>query len=283
MKKYFQSGIILVLILWLFGAMIYLPSTEGKLQEAARVKLAAAKGGVFAKVSAEFSGQQAILTGAVATAAEKAQAQALIENHLRLPGWFTGNMNPVTGVTNHIAVDPEHAPFRPQPWLILTLYGGNQRLDGVLPSAGQRQDLLSTIVSKLPPPVTPLNDQIAVAETALAATNWEATQAEVPDLTATPNEERAIAVTTCDGKWSTLPATATDAEIAAALKASKVPGSNRGGWSPGWRSAPQVSVRVCAAASRSVRPLPLANRQSHGSSAIAGWRLPRSASGARSR
>ncbi|MEI7956099.1 MAG: hypothetical protein WCJ66_13100 [Verrucomicrobiota bacterium] len=223
MKKYFQSGIILVLILWLFGAMIYLPSTETKLQEAARVKLAAAKGGVFAKVSAEFSGQQAILTGAVATAAEKAQAQELIENHVRLPGWFTGNMNPVTGVTNHIAVDPEHAPFRPQPWLILTLYGGNQRLDGVLPSAGQRQDLLSTIVSKLPPPVTPLNDQIAVAETALAAANWEATQAEVPDLTATPKEDRAIAVTTCDGKWSSFPATATDAEIAAALKASKVP------------------------------------------------------------
>ena len=223
MKKYFQSGILLVLVLWLLGVLIYLPSTEGKLQEAAKTKLAADKGGVFAQVKTEFNGQQATLSGAVATAAEKAQAEDLIANHLRLPGWFTANMNPVTGVTNHIAVDPEHAPFRARPWLILTLFGDNQRLDGVLPSAAQRQDLLSAIASKLPAPATPLNDQIAVAETALAAANWEATQAGFPDLTATPKDTSTIAASTCDGKWSTFPATATNAEVAAALQASKVP------------------------------------------------------------
>ncbi|MEI6604049.1 MAG: hypothetical protein WCP35_01980 [Verrucomicrobiota bacterium] len=222
MKKYFQSGIILVLVLWLFGVLIYLPSTEGKLQEAAKVKLAADKGGVFAQVKAEFSGQQAILSGAVATTAEKAQAQTLIEKQLHLPGWFTANMNPVTGVINHIAVDPEHAPFRARPWLILTLFGDNQRLDGVLPAAAQREQLLVTIADKLPHPATPLNNQIAIAETALPAANWDATQAEVPDLTATPKTERAIAVSACDGKWKTFPASASDAEIAAALQASKV-------------------------------------------------------------
>ena len=222
-KKYFQSGIILVLILWLLGVLIYLSSTEGKLQEAAKVKLAADKGGVFAKVKAEFSGQQAILSGAVATAAEKAQAQTLIGKQLRLPGWFTANMNPVSGVTNHIAVDPEHAPFRARPWLILTIFGGNQRLDGVLPAAAQREQLIAAIASKLPPPASPLNNQIAIAGTALPATDWDATQAEIPDLTATPKAERMIAVSACDGKWSRLPASASDDEIAAALQASKVP------------------------------------------------------------
>ena len=228
MKKYFQSGIILVLVLWLLGVLIYLPSTEGKLQEAAKVKLAADAGGVFAQVKAEFSGQQAILSGAVATAAEKAQAQTLIEKQLHLPGWFTANMNPVAGVTNDIAVDPEHAPFRARPWLILTLFGGNQRLDGVLPAAEQREQLLTAIAGKLPPPTTPLNNQIAIAKTALPATHWDATQTEVPDLTATPKEESVIAVSACDGKWTRFPAKAANAEIADALRASKVPDNEIG-------------------------------------------------------
>ncbi|KAB2640594.1 MAG: BON domain-containing protein [Verrucomicrobia bacterium] len=223
MKKYFQSGIILVLILWLLGVLVYLPTTEGKLQEAAKLQLAGDKSGVFAKVKVEFSGQQAILSGAVATAAEKAQAQTLIENQLHLPGWFTANMNPVSGVTNDIAVDPEHAPFRAQPWLILTLFGGDQRLDGLLPAAAQREQLIAAIASKLPPPTTPLNNQIAIAATALPAIDWDATQTEIPDLTSTSKSECAIAVSACDGKWSRFPVSASNAEIGAALAASKVP------------------------------------------------------------
>ncbi|MEI7910475.1 MAG: BON domain-containing protein [Verrucomicrobiota bacterium] len=223
MKKYFQSGIILVLILWLFGVLIYLPSIEGKLQEAAKVKLAADKGGVFAQVKAEFDGQEATLSGSVATAAEQAEAKALIEKHLRLPGWFTGTMNPVTGVINKIAVDPEKAPFRPRPWLIVTLFGGNQRIDGVLPSAAQRLDLLTALATKLPPPATPLNNQVSIAETALPASNWDSTQASIPDLSSTPKEQSAIIASACDGKWASFPAAASNAEIAAALTASKVP------------------------------------------------------------
>ncbi|KAB2641231.1 MAG: BON domain-containing protein [Verrucomicrobia bacterium] len=210
--------------MWLLGVLIYLPSTETKLQEAAKVQLAADKSGVFAKVKVEFSGQQAILSGAVVTAEEKAQAQKLIEK-LRLPGWFTTKMNPVSGVTNDIAVDPEHAPFRPRPWLILTLFGGNQRLDGVLPAAAQREELIAAIASKLPTPTTPLNNQIAIADTALPATHWDVTQTETPDLTATSKTECTIAVSACDGKWSSFPASASNADIAAALEASKVPDS----------------------------------------------------------
>lgn len=224
MKKYFQSGIILVLLLWLLGALIYLPSTEEKLTAVAKAKLAeSGHNGVFAKVVAEFNGQEATLTGAVATEVEKADAQKLIETKIRVPGWFNATMNPVTAVHNKIAVDPENAPFRPRPWLILTLFGGNQRLDGVLQSSPQREALLAAIPAKLPPPATPLNNQIAIAETALPATAWDATEANIPDLTATPKEESVIAVTACDGKWTKFPPGAANAEIAAALKASKVP------------------------------------------------------------
>ena len=224
MKKYFQSGIILVLLLWLVGALIYLPSTEDKLQAAAKQKLAdSSHNGVFAQVKAEFSGQEATLTGAVATAAEKAQAGLLIQTELRLPGWFTAAINPVTTVHNDIAVDPERSPFRPRPWLILTLYGGNQRIDGVLQSAAQRVELLTALAAKLPPPATPLNNQIAIAQTALPSADWDATHRSIPDLTATPNDASTIAVTACDGKWTTLPATLTNGELAAALTASKVP------------------------------------------------------------
>ena len=223
MKKYFQSGIILVLILWLLGALIYLPSSEDKLASAAKAKLAeSGHAGVFAHVKAEFNGQEATLTGAVATATEKAQADALIRNDLHIPGWFNSTMNPVTDVINQITVDPEHAPFRPRPWLILSLYGGNQRLDGVLPSAPPREALLAALAAKLPPPATPLNNQISIAETALPAADWDATLATLPDLTATPKEVSAIAVSTCDGKWASFPAAAANAEIAAALKASKL-------------------------------------------------------------
>lgn len=209
--------------MWLVGALIYLPSTEDKLAAAAKTKLAeAGHGGVFSSVKATFSGQEATLEGYVATEAEKLQAGKLIADEIHLPGWFTSAMNPVIAVHNDIVVNPERAPFRPRPWLIVTLFGDDWRVDGVLPSADQKQDLTSAMATKLPPRATKLNDQIAISQTALPAANWDATLAGVPDLTSTPKEQSAIAVTACDGNWSSFPATATNAEIAAVLKAGKV-------------------------------------------------------------
>ncbi|MEI6656746.1 MAG: BON domain-containing protein [Verrucomicrobiota bacterium] len=224
-KKYFPSGIIVLLVLWLFGALIYLPSAEGKLDAAAkRILQNSERTAVFAQVKAEFKGQEATLTGSVATAAEKAQAEELIKTQIRLPGWFTSTMNPVIPpVHNEIVVDPERAPFRPRPWLILSLFGGNQRIDGVLQSAAQRQALLDAIATQLAPPAAPLNNQISIAQTSLPPANWETTTSGMPDLRTLPQDESTIAVTPCDGKWIRFPATASNPEIAAALKASKVP------------------------------------------------------------
>lgn len=224
-KKYFPSGIILLVVLWLLGILIYLPSTEDKLHAAAKLVLQQSEhGGIFAQVKAEFKGQEATLSGAVATAAEKVRATELIESQVRIPGWFNSTMNPVIPpVHNEIVVDPEHAPFRPRPWLIVSLFDGNQRVDGVLPSADQRQDLLTAIAAKLPPPATPLNNQISIAQTTLPPANWDATTGKLPDLSSVPPDEFTIAVTPCDGKWTRLPGTASNADIAAALNASKVP------------------------------------------------------------
>jgi len=220
-KKYFQSGIILLLVLWLLGALFYLSSTEVKLGEAAKQKLQSSdNGGAFALVKAEFKGQEATLSGPVATAEDKAKAESIIGKQILLPGWFTSTINPVTAVHNHIAVDPENAPFRPRPWLIVSLFGGNQRVDGVLQSADQREVLLSAIAAKSPAPSTPLNNQLSIAVNALPATNWDATHTGIPNLTATPKLDATIIVSACDGKWSVFPATVSNAEIATALKAS---------------------------------------------------------------
>ena len=125
-KKHLPSGIILLLLLWLIGILIFLPSTEDKLNAAAKTLLQKSENGrAFEQVKAEFKGQEATLSGAVATADEKAQAENLIRTGISLPGWFTSKMNPVIPpIHNQIAVDPENAPFRPRPWLILSLFGG---------------------------------------------------------------------------------------------------------------------------------------------------------------
>ncbi len=224
MKKYFQSGIIILLILWLFGALIYLPSTQDKLGAAAKQKLQHAENaGVFAMVKAEFKGQEAELSGWVATAEEKAWAEELIRTQILLPGWFTAAINPVIPpVHNNIMVDPDKAPARPRPWLIVSLFGGNQRVDGVLNSAAQQQDILAALATKLPTPATPLNNQISITEKSLAAVNWDTTHTGIPDLTATPQDQSTIAVSSCDGKWTVLPATASNDAIAAAIKSSNI-------------------------------------------------------------
>jgi flagellar motor protein MotB len=222
-KKYFQSGIVVVLILWLVGALIYLPWMEPKLTDAAKALLAdPSHGRVFEQVRVTFSGQEATLTGAVAEPAEKDKAAAIVAKDLRLEGWFTGTINPVIAVHNEIVIDPARAPFRPRPWLIVSVFGGNQRIDGVLCTGDQRQQLLESIAAKLPAPATPLNNQVAVAANSLPAPAWDGTVANLPDLTATPQDQATIAISPCDGTWTTHPATVDNATVAAALKISTV-------------------------------------------------------------
>jgi hypothetical protein len=224
-KKYFQSGIILVLVLWLIGALIYLPWIGPSLTTAARALLAdPAHAGVFAKVNVSFSGQEATLIGPVATAEERAAAIDLIGKKLRLKAWLSGGINPVTAVHDKkLIVDPVNAPPRPRSWLIVSLFGGSQRIDGVLRSEAERLELLEKIAAKLPAPTIPLNNQVMIDAKALPVRDWAATLANLPDLTATAADQSALAISACDGTWTPLPADADNGKITAALPASTIP------------------------------------------------------------
>ncbi len=213
----------LVLILWLIGALIYLPWMESNLTVAAKALLAdPAHAGVFANVKeVSFSGQQATLKGAVATPEEKAAAIALIGKDLRLKAWLTGSINPVTAVHGDgIEVNPAKAPYRPRPWLIVSVFGPNQRIDGELNRFDLRLELLEKIAAKLPAPTTPLNNQVLIDAKALPVGDWAATLATLPDLTATPANQSTIAVSACDGTWTILPAD--NEKIAAALRTTTI-------------------------------------------------------------
>ena len=144
-KKYLQFGTVLVLLLWLGGTLVFLRPTEDKLTAAARLVLADLDQdgrndlrNAYTAVNVAFSGQEATLRGMVSTEEDKKEAEKLIRTKVKVDGWLNGHLNPVTDVHNRIDVNPSKAP-RPQPWLVITLYGGNQRIDGLIASPDQRQ------------------------------------------------------------------------------------------------------------------------------------------------
>lgn len=215
----------LVLLLWLGGTLIFLLPTENRLDNAAKALLADRDGdgkpdanNAFSAARVEFSGQEATLLGTVATAEEKQEMERLIKNDLRVEGWLNGHLCPVTAVhSDHLTVDATKSP-RSRPWFILSLYGGNQRLDGLLKSPDQREDLYNALAAKLPTPVRPLQRQVMVDLDALPTTDWTATIAKLPEsLKDHPNDRSLILASTGDGKWTEFPPETTADELATAL------------------------------------------------------------------
>ncbi len=225
MRKYLKPCSILILLFWGAAAFVYLPETTRSLNQAATEKLESSQYlGIFSEVNARFHGQEATLTGVVALDEEKQLAEKVIRTEVRLPNERGASHNPVTAVHNEIRVDP-NATNRKRPWIIASLFQENQRLDGVLKSSEQRTKLLAQIASRAP--MATLNNQILVNEPSLPASAWEATLDQVPNfkniLAGKKDKEQAIiAVTLCDGKWTTFPPTATDAEIATLLQDRKI-------------------------------------------------------------
>jgi hypothetical protein len=222
-KKYLQFGSVLVLLLWLGGTLIFLPSTEDRLTRAAKLVLADLDGdgrsdlrNAYTSVSVSFSGQEATLHGLVSTEEDKARAAELIATKVKADGWLNGHLNPVTAVHNRIEIDPAKAP-RPQPWLVVTLYGGNQRIDGLIASPDQRQELLDLMQKKLPAPAVPINNQLMTDETALPISDWAAALAGFPDLTTHPQDRSLVVAGRGDGTWTQLPPEVSTEDLAKAI------------------------------------------------------------------
>jgi outer membrane protein OmpA-like peptidoglycan-associated protein/osmotically-inducible protein OsmY len=223
MRKYLFRVLIFVAILWAIGAWWYLPQTESSLTKAAQAKLEEAKHqGVFKQVKVEFSGQEASLTGVVATSADKEAAGKIVAEEIRLPRERGEEHNPVIAVHNELIVDPEATDRRPE-WLLVTAQPSGQRVDGWVRSPTQVTEFVEKFSAKLPAGgLAKTNIQLHTETTALPPADWEGTLTNIPDFKALlegkPDKERGlIAISACDGKWATLTATATDAEIAAAL------------------------------------------------------------------
>lgn len=230
MKRYFQFGIVLVLLLWLVGILIYQGSTEKKLTAAARNLLADPEGdgkssltNPYQDVTVKFDGQHATLGGNVSSEKDKVEVVKLIAEKVRVESWLNGHLNPVMAVhADALTVNPKDGP-RPRPWFILSLFGGNQRLDGLCGDPQQLDDLIKALAAKLPAPVPPLtfNPQVLIDEKAMPLDKWDESIANLPDnLKEHPNDRSLILVRAGDGTWNPLQPEATDEAVAAAFKGS---------------------------------------------------------------
>ncbi len=225
MKKYAQFGIVLLLLVWGAGILIFLNSTESRLTTAARVLLADPDGSgktsvtnPYQDVRVTFSGREAILRGVVTSQADKEAVVKLIGEEVRVKSWLNSHLNPVASVrSNELKVSSDEGP-RPKPWFILSLYGGHQRLDGLAGDPDQRFELVEALAAKLPAPAIPLNSQVMIDPKASSLENWAATLEALPDLSGHPQDRSLILVGSGDGTWTELPPEATDEAVAAALK-----------------------------------------------------------------
>jgi outer membrane protein OmpA-like peptidoglycan-associated protein len=199
----------------------FLPLTEDQLtSEVNKQLLLPVNDGVFQNVNVKFQGQEATLRGFVATQEEKNIAEKITADKVRLIDQTGENLNPVIEVHNEILVDADKAPARARPWMIISIFGGNKRVDGCLKSVDQRIQILTTIEAKTPKGA--MKEQVMIDGKSLPVTDFDSTVKNVPSFADVAVDHKAIAVTTCDGKWTLFPGNATDAEIITALAPSKI-------------------------------------------------------------
>lgn len=223
MKKWYLLGLLIVLLLWLAGAFILLPSTERALTTAATSALADPEHRLaFEDVKVMFSGQEALLTGEVASQADRQAAEALIAQKIRLGS----SLNPVIAVRNALVVSDEYALKHPKPWLMVLLTPNGPTVSGVLPKAADREAATKALGASLGASGAALVNQIKSApelSNIRPAPDLTATLAsrDVADLAARAKADArlrsAIAISACDGRWTLLPAETGIAAIATAL------------------------------------------------------------------
>jgi hypothetical protein len=222
-KRSYFGCLILFLLLWFAGVALHLPQTQRDLAiQTTKLLDQSQHDGVYDKIVVSFSGQEATLTGAVATEEEKLSLENIVRNQVRLRDDQPGR-NPVTAVHNRVEVNPAKAPHRHHTWLLVAIYGMQKRVEGVLKSPSQRHTLLEKLEQSCPSPDPSSRaraNQIIVDERAWPAADWDKTLANVPDFSARATEQQnhsLIAISTGDGEWQTFEPSASDAAIAHAL------------------------------------------------------------------
>ncbi|MES2995633.1 MAG: BON domain-containing protein [Verrucomicrobiota bacterium] len=106
MKRWIWAGFAIVVTLALVATAFILPAMQRELNNSVRQKLAVA-GPDFDDVTVTFSGQEATLTGSVATVDQKYRAGGLVGEQIRGDGAIAAHLNPVTAVINFLVVDPD--------------------------------------------------------------------------------------------------------------------------------------------------------------------------------
>ncbi len=221
MKKWIWLGLAGVVVIWALSAGIMLPAVQSKLQAAAIVELAKPQyTGAFDDVKVSFSGQEATLTGTVASQAEHDLLTSVIGSTMRTPD---SSLAPVTAVYNSVGVAYELSRQRPKPWLLLARYNGQGVIAGVLP-ADLKDKAVKALTDKLAGAkvTAQLNAKLGsdgkVRPAADAATTLDAKA--VPQVA-----DGQVAVTAVDGQWVSLKITSKDTEISDALSSANVDSS----------------------------------------------------------
>jgi hypothetical protein len=124
-----------LLLLWLITGAVWAPALERRLEERAR-SLLTGLGTGYTPATVQFSGQTAHLTGRVRHEKERQEIESRITTHLRSPGLFQADLNPVIKVRNDIEV----APY-PSGWLLLAAQGSLATVYGTLASDYEARDL----------------------------------------------------------------------------------------------------------------------------------------------
>ena len=222
MNKYIFWNLLLVLMLWGIGIFLFLGSTQDAISKAVGSSLSDPQhDGTFDKVRHAVSGQVVTLSGQVTSDEDKSAAETLVRNEVRTPD-LQPQRNPVTDVRNDIEVN---APLRQRPWLIVSVFGHEKRIEGVLKEPDQRTALMTALTQQIPAADEKAKsraNQILLDEKSWPASDWETTFSTLPDFKKLLDGKadlaaRAIAVSRVDGDWKVYAPEATDAEIATYL------------------------------------------------------------------
>lgn len=133
-------------VLWLLGALVFLPGMQRTLQAAAQEVLSHQPGleKRLGALELSFSGQQARLRGSVRTEQDRRQIEAAVRDLVRAPTQLSGSMglklNPVGGLRSEIEI----APYAPG-WLLLAAEGPQARLLGTAASSYEARDLARSV------------------------------------------------------------------------------------------------------------------------------------------
>lgn len=232
-----------------------LSKTESSLTSKAN-EILSEKGDHFSAVKVEFSGQEATLTGTVASQTDKTAAEKLIRENIRIPAGLASNLNPVTAVDNQLKIvtpaeiqppakitppeepeilaealtkpekteetqeqtQPTPPAITPRAYAGWTSAPGQIDLFGKVPTAEIKSDIVTSATATFPTSYKINATKLLIAPAFPAAENAEVDFGTIPDLS-TPH----ISFAPYGKPMKLYPYAAYDSEIAADFPALELP------------------------------------------------------------